>query len=101
MISRGTNPLQTFQLPFDCSFIEEAEIVYAQKDKIIFTKTEQDISYEGNVIYFKLTQEETFLFEEKYPVQIETRIKLKNSNDIIKLPTARISVGGCLSDEVL
>ena len=98
---RGTTPTHTFNIPFEASDIEAARIIYAQNDKEIFTKTVADCSLNGNSISVKLTQEETFLFNCNYPVQIQLRVKLKDIDEIRATDIMLVPVGKCLEEEVL
>ena len=97
----GSTPTHTFDLPFSTELISELEIAYAQKDRIILHKYYEDCTLEGNAIITKLSQEDTFKFDEKNGnVCIQIRIKSKDGNvpisDIIVVPLKQ-----CLFDEAM
>ena len=68
---RATTPLQEFELPFNTQDydIKEVVITYSQKEnellskRIVLEKTEDDVTFVGNKISYRLTQEETLLFD--------------------------------------
>lgn len=98
---RGTTPTHTFTIPFAASDIEAARVIYAQNDKEIFIKTAADCSLNDKSICVKLTQEETFLFNCNYPVQIQLRVKLKDIDEVQSTDIMLVPVGKCLENEVL
>jgi hypothetical protein len=100
MIIQGTTPKQRINVPLNVENISKIEIVYAQDDKIIFTKSLDDCQVDEKGLSFKLTQEETFSFDHKKLVQIQVRV-LSNSGDVVGSLIEHTSVAECLSDEVL
>ena len=99
-IPRGSTPTHIFEIPFDTEIVKEVRITYSQNDIDILNKETEDCTITGNEIITELTQEETFLFDDNYPVQIQ--IKVLDVNDKIH-PSDIItkSVKKCLNDEVL
>lgn len=100
MSRRGTTPTQTFELPFNTSLIREVIISYVQRGKVLFDKRRADCTFEGNIISFRLTQEETFMFDDKHVLTIEMRFIFEDgtvdaANDIIT------SVDGIYNEEVM
>lgn len=63
-MKRTTTPKIEIELPFDYNnFVEKFLVTFKQLDNIILEKSEKDdIEIKGNVISFKLTQEETSKF---------------------------------------
>lgn len=97
---RGTTPTHTFNIPFYASDIEVVKIIYSQNDNILFTKNTEDCLRTAKSIVVKLEQEDTYLFDHNYPVQIQLRVKLTNG-DVRSTNVIYVPVGKCLDDEVL
>ena len=70
---RVTTPLHKFTFPISPDNFEIIKITYAQRNKIIFTKEKSDMSFDGNKVFLRLSQEETKLFNSRYPVQVQVR----------------------------
>lgn len=97
---RATTPKHAFVLPFDYSEIQKLRIIYAQDDNIVLEKTEEDVTFNANKIHFTLSQEETNLFDDKKPIELQVRVLTKSDNAI----ASRIYHLDCkkvLDDEVL
>lgn len=99
-MTRGTTPTHIFYLPFDINIIEKIKIIYAQEDEIILIKEKENCSFEDNSIIVKLTQEETYLFDDKLIVQIQLHI-LTTTNESLVSDIERVNVEKCLDTEVL
>lgn len=97
---QGTTPKHTFTIPFDTSNVEKVRVYYAQKDVVKVTKTEADVTMDGNTISLRLTQEDTFALEGNEITIIQLRVVTKDGNsyvsDIVTVVTER-----CLSKEVV
>ena len=99
-ICQGSTPTHYFEIPISGSKVKEVEITYAQNDIVILTKNTEDCTITEEEVITELSQEETFLFDKAYPVQIQ--IRLLDEND--KVHPGEIlseSVSKCLSKEVL
>lgn len=96
----GTTPKHTFVLPFDESFISKVRVIYKQGMKVILKKETEDCDIEGNRVTVKLSQQETFLFDEDELVKIQIRV-LTSGNESLKSYTIKKAVTECLDDEVL
>ena len=96
----GTTPTHFFNIGVDASEAKEIEIVYAQEDEIILTKNKADCELTGSKATVKLTQEETFKFDQEKKVQIQART-LTTSGKVIKSFIKLIEPYKCLSKEVL
>lgn len=74
-IPRGGTPTHIFDLPFDTTdIVKGARITYAQNDIQILCKETEDCKITENAIITELTQDETFLFDDDIPVQIQLEI---------------------------
>ena len=97
---RASTPLQKFTFEFDVNqFIEKVLITYKQ-DEIIFEKTLEDCSVDGNSVYFTLTQAETNLLNPNLPVRIQLRVKTKNEK-VLPSRIFLLSVNDVLNSEEL
>lgn len=72
---RGTTPTISFKLPFDYDLVEEIWLTIEQRGKEVLTKTKKDMSYEWNVVSYRLTQEETLALNDKECVKIQVRMR--------------------------
>ena len=97
---RGTTPTHIFNLPIETRLISEIRVTYAQDDNILLTKTKSQCEIQEKAVIIKLTQEETFKFNCKKPVQIEVRALLENGV-ALKSPIKLMDVGKCLDNEVM
>jgi hypothetical protein len=80
---RATTPTHSFELPFDYEqFVSKILITYKQGDKIVLEKTENDIVFDGNVVSYELTQEETLLFDRDIIVDIQVRVLTKGEQSL-------------------
>ena len=98
---RASTPTHYFTIPEEfVNQIDKLLITYSQNDKIVLEKTEQDVDFDSNMVYYTLKQEETNLFREDEIVEIQLRIKTIHGNviatNIYKIPCKRV-----LNDEVL
>ena len=98
---RGTTPTHTFNIPYNATDIDVVRIIYAQSDKEIFVKTTEECSLTDKSIVVQLTQEDTFKFDNNYPVQIQLRVKMKDTGVVMSTKVMRVTVGKCLENEVL
>lgn len=97
---QGTTPTHTFSLPFETSSISKVRITYAQEDKIVLEKTEEDCKLDGATIIVKLSQEETLKFNENAFVKIQAKI-LSTDGNVLVSNKISLSVGDVLNKEVL
>ena len=99
-MGRGTTKKHTFTVPYDTSLIQTIRVVYAQGGDIIFKKSGNDVQLNGNVVTVNLSQQDTFKFSHKLPVEIQLRSLLK-SGDVKNSNILKTTVKRCLDDEVL
>lgn len=97
---RGTTPTHTFTLPFDVDLIKSLRVIYQQNDETVLIKTLTDCAVAGNVISYKLTQEETLQFAQNAKVSIQIRV-LTNDGDALASRICTVGVGACLEDGVI
>ena len=97
---KGTTPTHTFNVNIDTSLIQTVKITYTQKDKEVLVKRTEDCTIGDGVITTRLTQEDTFLFEEAVLVTVQLRI-LTLAGDALASAPMMMSVGKCLDNEVL
>lgn len=98
-MTRGTTPIHSFALPFSADLIEAIEITYAQNGSVVLQKTGADCTYDGNTVHCTLTQQETFTFDDRFPVEIQVRVL--TGGTVAASGVMLVSVGECLSKEVL
>ena len=96
----GTNPWYIYKLPFDTSMVAKARLLINQRDGLKIKKTEKDAVMEGNIIKFRLSQEDTFRLNAKLPAERQLRIKTV-AGDLYKTKAVPYSINGCFDKEVL
>lgn len=99
-IRQGTTPTHTFTIPFDTSLLKTVHIAYAQCDEVLFVKSDDDITLDGNKIITTLTQEETLRLDPTKVVAIQIRC-LTYKGDAPASDIMLVSVDKCLEKEVL
>ena len=97
---KGTTPKHTFVLPFDTILVKQARVSYGQYNKEVLCKKVSDCEIEGNQISCTLTQEETFKFDHKIPLQIQVRIQTQDGS-VISSDIITADVDESLNQEVL
>lgn len=97
---RGTAPTHTFTLPLDANAIKTVQVAYAQAGRVVLTKQTPDIIMDGNSLSYKLTQQETLLFDASERVEIQVRL-LTAGGDALASGIISIGVERILNDEVL
>ena len=96
----GTNPWYIYKLPFDTSEVAKARLLIKQRDGLKIKMTETDAVMDGNVIRFRLSQEDTFRLNAQLPAERQLRIKTK-AGDLFKTKPITYSINRCLDVEVL
>ena len=97
---KGTTPTHTFTLPFNTETISKLRIIYSQNDNVILVKQMNDCVMNDKQVSVTLTQEDTFLFEHVYPVEIQIRVLTLGGNALASVPE-KVGVSKCLDSEVL
>jgi len=86
VVTRGSIKKQTFKLPFKVELAKKLTIYYIQNNVIILKKTLNDIKvsdFDKSLIYFNLTEEETFLMDSKYLLDVQMKVLLQDDSIII------------------
>ena len=80
---RSSTPTHIIELPFDYEqFVDKILINYKQGSQIVLEKTENDIEYNGNIVSYTLTEEQTNKFIGDNIVKIQVRVKDKSGKSI-------------------
>ena len=80
---RGTTPIHIFELPFAASEIEKCSVTYKQGRDIKLKKTTEECILEEARIIVNLTQEDTLKFNSCTYVEIQLKVKIKGSDDVM------------------
>ena len=99
-IWRASTPTQTFRFGFDPLDWDIILITYKQGDSIILEKDQDDLTIEGSVASFVLTQAEANLFDASLPVAIQVRVAT-NSGASFPSRVWYVDVADVLNDTVL
>lgn len=97
---RATTPTHRFTLPFDYTqYVKKILITYSQRGAIVLEKNQNDVQVNGNIVSYKLTQEETNLFSNG-DVRIQVRVITKY-DDALASDICVVHIDNVLNDEVL
>ena len=99
-IDRGTNPENTFTLPFELTAPQQVWLTYAQDDVIIIDRDKETITISGNTLTVKLTQDETLKLDHRKQVQVQIRA-LTADGVAIRSNIKEYSVSKILKDGVI
>ena len=99
-IRQGTTPTHTFTIPFDTSKLRTVHIAYAQCDELLFVRSGDQITLNGNTITTTLTQEETLMIDPDKIVSIQVRV-VTDADDALTSDIILVSAAKCLEKEVL
>lgn len=95
MIYARTTPTHSFIINLDTAFIKTIEVVYKQGNEIVLTKNNfSDFTLEPNKISWKLTEQETGLFNEKI-VKIQMYVTT-TGGDALTTKVCEVQVGEVL-----
>lgn len=100
MIRIGTTPRHEFSFPLDVEMIKQLKVTYEQGGKIVLTKYLADCERYGNKVYYYLSQQETFLFDENENVSVQVRA-LTFGGEVLSSRKIITSAYECLDKEVL
>lgn len=96
MIYARTTPTHSFIVNLDTAFISTIEVVYKQNNNIVLTKNKfSDFTLEPNKISWKLTEQETALFEEGKLVKIQMHVTTLGG-DALTTQVVEVEVGEVL-----
>ena len=96
----GSTPTHTFKIPISTDIVKEVEITYCQANNIVLQKYNSDCTLEGNTVKTTLSQEDTFLFDDKLNVEIQVRV-LDLSGAAFASNIMCVDAYRCLSKDVL
>ena len=97
---RGTTPTHTFNTSVSLAAAEVIYITYQQRRQTVVEKTIDDITVAADTLTVELTQEETLLFDAKYPASIQIRARFIDgsaiASNIMTVPVDKILKGGAI-----
>lgn len=96
---RATTPTHEFRFIVDPAKITDLLITYSQDGKIIMEKEKDDLTFDGKVGTYTLTQEETKLFHNG-TIKVQLRAKFEN-NRVAASQVSHIKVKDVLNDKEL
>lgn len=99
---RATTPIHTFTIEsstIDLTLAKNIRLTYAQKGTIILDKSKNDLVVSGNTISYILSQSDTLLFKEAYPVEIQITVRTKD-DVVVKTGIVSIRAERALNTEV-
>ena len=99
-IDRGTNPENTFTLPFELVAPQQIWLSYAQDDIVLIDKDKSSIVISGAELKVQLTQEDTLKLDHRKPVQVQVRI-LTADGAAIRSGIKEYSVSKILKDGII
>lgn len=97
---RATTPTHRLELHTDVNYIDKILITYKQNGNVVLEKTEEDVDKGDEWVKVNLTQEETKLFADYMPAEVQVRIKT-NEGKVIASKVIKVTVGEVLNDEVM
>ena len=96
---QGTTPEFSFTLPFNVDEIESLLITFRQFDEVL-DFTENDVEVADNIIFIKLTQEQTSKFDSHFKCKIQIRVKLQD-NSVVASQIENVDINQSLSSKVI
>lgn len=97
---RGTTPVFTFTLPFDCGRITALHLCFTQQEQIVLEKKLLDCTIKENTLSVKLTEAETLLFNSKKGM-VEMQLRVGCGETRLASNIMQVSVEGILKDGCL
>lgn len=97
---RGTTPTHTFTLPFDAESVQAVQVIYRQNGVNVLILDKDDCTLSGNALSVRLTQEDTFAFDESANVEIQIRVLTADGEALASDPM-QIRCGRCLTEDIL
>lgn len=96
MIYARTTPTHSFVVNIETEYLDSIEVVYKQNNNIVLTKNKfSDFTLEPNKISWKLTEQETALFEEGKLVKIQMYVTTLGG-DALTTQVVEVNVGEVL-----
>ena len=100
LMIRATTPTHKFEMHTDVNNIEQMIITYKQDGDIVLEKHLADVEKGDEWVRVKLTQEETKLFKDYIPAEVQMRIKT-NGGNVVASKIMKVTIGEILNDEVM
>ena len=75
MIPRGTTPNQIFNVDADITQAEVVYLTYKQGNQTVLEKEKDDLDITKDTVSFKMTQEESLIFERNGSISIQIRAR--------------------------
>ena len=97
---KGTTPTHTFHIPVSAEEVKKVKITYKQCGITVLTKREDECEIVDYAVSVRLTQEDTFKFNENELVCLQIRVITQNDEALACEPFYR-DLFGCLDTEVL
>lgn len=97
---KGTTPTYTYTLPFTVGTLANYQMLFGQNGVSVVEKSKEQCTVTETDISGTLTQEDTYLFNEKYPLEVQLRVKTIDG-DVLATELHKEPVDICLSDEVM
>lgn len=99
---RSATPKHEFTIPLAPELIADIWVTYTQNDNIVLEKRKSngDMSNEDNLWFYKLSQEDTKVFDGDYFVRIQAKV-LTTGGDVIPSDRFTLTVEDVLNDEVM
>lgn len=99
-IRRACSYIASFTLPDNAANYSALQVTVSQQMSQVINKTKDELDLSGRVASLKLTQEETLMFEENIPAQIQIRA-FKGVYDAPGSKIFTVEVLPSLNEEVL
>ena len=102
-ISQGSTPSLSFNTNAPLTDIDKLYLTFWQRGSFILEKDKDSIIYvDENTIKVRLTQKETFLFSDKYDIEVQLRIKYQSANSAaITSDISTFKINKALKNEVI
>ena len=97
---RATTPTFAYELPEPADNYSEIKIVMSQNNRMLVTRTKQELVIDGSTVRFTLTQPESNLFSAGKLAQIQMRV-MHNSGNVSATDVKNVIVKNVLDDSIL
>lgn len=97
---RGTTPIHTFVLPFNVEAVQAVQVIYRQDEENILVLEKEDCTLSENTVSVRLSQEDTFAFNDAENVEIQIRVLTEDGEAMASDPMI-VGCGRCLTEDIL
>lgn len=98
---RGTTPTLEIIVPFDTGLLDDAYITLSQNNQIVINKRLNDCETDIHKLSVKLLQEETLKLSHRYLVEVQVKVKFKDSEDVQASDIITENVYKILNEDVI